>query len=144
MDATQQHYYEMGQPRVGATLWERPDLYIKESAVLSADKVTTPLLIGSNYDDLRVKFSNGYALFTALRRLGKRVWMIQQDGGDHSAIPPIYVNQFFNHYLKDDPAPVWMTRGIPARMKGIESGLELDHEITTPPPSPLVQKKVYK
>jgi len=32
----------------GATPWERPDLYRKSSAVLNADKVTTPLLIMHN------------------------------------------------------------------------------------------------
>jgi hypothetical protein len=34
--------------------------------------------------------------------------------------------QFFNYYLKDEPAPAWMTEGVPARLKGIESGLEND------------------
>jgi len=40
--------------------------------------------------------------------------------------------QFFNHYLKGAPAPKWMTKGIPARLKGIDDGLELDGDIRTP------------
>jgi hypothetical protein len=40
--------------------------------------------------------------------------------------------QFFDHYLKGTAAPKWMTRGIPARLKGICTGLELDNEIRTP------------
>jgi hypothetical protein len=31
------------------------------------------------------------------------------------------VTQFFYRYLKDAPPPKWMTDGIPARLKGIES-----------------------
>jgi hypothetical protein len=34
--------------------------------------------------------------------------------------------QFFDYYLKGSPPPKWMTEGIPARLKGVDSGLELD------------------
>ncbi len=44
----------------------------------------------------------------------------------------IRLNQFFDHYLKDAPAPVWMTKGIPYKMKGIVRGLELEDKIKTP------------
>jgi hypothetical protein len=37
----------------------------------------------------------------------------------------IRMQQFFDHYLKDAPAPVWMEVGVPAVMKGKEFGLEL-------------------
>ena len=33
------------------------------------------------------------------------------------------LSQFFDHYLKDAPAPRWMTEGVPATMKGIDWGL---------------------
>ena len=33
--------------------------------------------------------------------------------------------QFFDHYLKDAPKPVWMERGVPAIEKGINQGYEL-------------------
>ena len=35
------------------------------------------------------------------------------------------MQQFFDHYLKDAPAPVWMVEGVPAVMKGKTLGLEL-------------------
>ena|SRR5688500_7154830 len=44
----------------------------------------------------------------------------------------IRLMQFFDHYLKEKPAPVWMTRGIPASRKGIDKGFELDNNINTP------------
>jgi hypothetical protein len=34
--------------------------------------------------------------------------------------------QFFDHYLKGAPPPKWMTEGVPASSKGIDTGLELD------------------
>jgi hypothetical protein len=33
--------------------------------------------------------------------------------------------QFFNHYLKSQPAPVWMKEGIPALKKGKEMGYDI-------------------
>ncbi|HKO82719.1 MAG TPA: hypothetical protein VJU78_20070, partial [Chitinophagaceae bacterium] len=71
-------------------------------------------------------------LFIAMRNLNKKVWMLQYDKGRHSVGGKggedftIRATQFFDHYLKGAPAPVWMTRGIRASMKGIERGLELD------------------
>jgi dienelactone hydrolase len=120
-----QSYYESAQARIGVTLWQRPDLYIKNSPILQADKVTTPLLMMHNKADGLVPFAQGIAFFTALRRLNKKVWLLQYDDGDHhlygkSAIDyTIRMTQFFDHYLKGLPAPVWMREGIPARLKGL-------------------------
>ncbi|MDD3969235.1 MAG: hypothetical protein PHT18_10685, partial [Proteiniphilum sp.] len=38
----------------------------------------------------------------------------------------IRLQQFFDHYLKDEPAPVWMTRGLPAINKGRDWGYDTD------------------
>lgn len=120
---------ELDQGRIGATLWQRPDLYIKNSPIFCADKVTTPLLMMNNKGDRGVAFAQGVEFFTALRRLGKIVWMLQYDNGGHSVFDKealdytIRMTQFFNHYLKGIPAPKWMVQGIPARLKGIISGL---------------------
>jgi dipeptidyl aminopeptidase/acylaminoacyl peptidase len=125
--------FEKTQYRVGATLWERPDLYIKNSPIFRADLVTTPLLIMHTKNDGVVPFSNAVELFTALRRLSKKVWMLQYDNYNHSlsgnaaADFTIRMQQFFDHYLKGAPMPKWMKEGIPARMKGIERGLEIDN-----------------
>ena len=34
------------------------------------------------------------------------------------------MQQFFDHYLKGEPLPVWMAKGIPAVDKGKEFGFE--------------------
>ena len=133
------YWAEKGQGRMGATPWQIPELYISNSPIFKADRVSTPLLMMSNAGDRNVPFAQGVEFFTALRRLGKRVWMLQYDEGGHSLGRgegaedySIRMFQFFNHYLKGMPSPKWMTRGIPARLKGIDDGLELDGEIHTP------------
>jgi dienelactone hydrolase len=131
--ASRQATFELARERIGATLWQRPDLYIENSPVLLADKVSTPLLMMTNMADDDVPPQQGIELFTALRRLGKKVWMLQYDGEGHGLdglqaqedlTDRMY--QFFNYYLKGAPPPKWMTKGIPAELKGIDTGLELD------------------
>jgi dienelactone hydrolase len=134
------YHAERDQGRMGGTLWELRDLYLKNSPVLYADKVSTPLLLMNNKGDNIVPFSQGVEFFTALRRLGKRVWMLQYDNGRHSVGEEDAIDyhkrliQFFDHYLKGEPSPEWMTRGIPASLKGRESRMEGDKFIKTPGP----------
>jgi dienelactone hydrolase len=140
------YHEERIQGRIGATLWQRPDLYIKNSPIFKADRVSTPLLMMSNKADNTVLFPQGIEFFTALRRLGKKVWMLQYDDGGHSVGGKsaedftTRMTQFFDHYLKGAPAPRWMVEGIPAKMKGIDNGLELMPAGVTPGPGLSVEK----
>jgi dienelactone hydrolase len=124
--------FENFQFRIGATLWAKPDLFIKNSPVFYSNKVSTPLLIMHNKEDDIVSWTQGIEFFTALRRQNKRVWMLQYDGYGHSVEGKaaedysLRMTQFFNHYLKGTPAPEWMVKGIPATKKGIENGFEMD------------------
>jgi dipeptidyl aminopeptidase/acylaminoacyl peptidase len=140
--SSKQYLVETDQYRIGCTMWEQPGIYIENSPIFRADKVTTPLLLMNNKKDGAVPFAQGVEFFTALRRLGKKVWMLQYDDGAHSVYPlskeamdyHIRMAQFFDHYLKGKPAPRWMTRGIAANRKGVDDGLQLDDEIATPGP----------
>jgi hypothetical protein len=132
---------EKQQIRMGATLWQRPDAYIENSPIFQADKVTTPVLLVNNKLDGVVHFDQGVQFFSALRRLGKKAWMLQYDGEGHSLGETknqqdldIRVTQFFDHYLKGAPAPRWMLEGIPAKLKTIDTGYELDTTSRTPGP----------
>ena len=124
---------EAGQTRMGATLWQRPDLYIENTAIFHADKVTAPMLMMTNREDNAVPFTQGLEFYMALRRLGKKAWMLEYDGEGHGVHKPenevdftTRYTQFMDHYLKGAPPPKWMTDGIPAKRKGIDDGLELD------------------
>ncbi len=124
--------YESGQYRMGATLWQRPDLYVENSPIFKADKVTTPLLIMHNRKDPNVPWAQGVEWFTGLRRLQKKAWMLEYDDGIHGVDGKdagdytLRMTQFFDHYLKGVTAPIWMTKGIAAKDKGIITGYELD------------------
>lgn len=134
------YHAEKGQGRMGGTPWQLQKQYISNSPIFQADRVTTPTLLMNNKSDKQVPFSQGVEFFTALRRLGKRVWLLQYDDGGHgvggkSAIDyTIRMDQFFDHYLKGAPAPKWMVEGIPAKLKGIDDGLELEPAGVTPGP----------
>lgn len=128
-----QFQYEKTQSRIGATLWERPDLYIKNSPLFAADKVTTPLLITHNDADDAVPWYQGIEFFTALRRLGKKVWLLEYNGEAHNLVQrknrkdlSIRLGQFFDYYLKDAPPAKWIKDGLPATLKGKSWGLEVE------------------
>lgn len=76
------HAAERSQDRIGATMWEAPMKYIEHSAVLSADRITTPLLLMTGGEDHNVPAINTREMYYALRRLGKNVeWVNFADGG---------------------------------------------------------------
>ena len=122
--------YERTQTRIGGSLWETPLRYIENSPIFTADKIATPLLMMHNDQDTAVPWYQGIELFVALRRLGQPVWMLNYNGEPHGLRKPqnqkdwaVRMQQFFDHYLKDDPAPVWMEEGVPAILKGKTLGL---------------------
>lgn len=130
-----QFQYEHSQSRIGATLWQRRDLYLKNSPLFHADKITTPLLIMHNDKDGAVPWYQGIEFFTALRRLNKKAWMLQYNDEDHNLVErrnrkdlSVRLGQFFDYYLKGAPAPKWMTEGVPATLKGIDWGLKAEEK----------------
>ena len=130
-----QFQYERSQSRLGATLWERQDLYIKNSPLFKANKINTPILIMHNDKDGAVPWYQGIEFFTALRRLNKKVWMLQYNDEDHNLVErrnrkdlSIRLSQFFDHFLKGAPAAKWIREGVPASLKGIEWGIETEEK----------------
>ena len=125
-----QFQYEKTQSRIGATLWERPDLYLKNSALFELPKVQTPLVIMSNDADDAVPWYQGIEMFTAMKRLNKKVWMLVYNNEFHNLVErknkkdiQIREQQFFDYYLKGAEMPIWMSKGVPAIMKGRTLGL---------------------
>lgn len=123
--------YEHGQSRIGGSLWEKPIEYIENSPVFFANKVRTPMLMRHDDADEAVPWYQGIEYFLALRRHGVPVWMLNYNGQPHNL--KRYADrldwdrrmmQFFDHYLKDAPAPRWMREGIPATDKGIDAKLD--------------------
>src|SRR5258708_1899627 len=80
---SKQEYAETRRFGLPATPWERPDLYVKNSPIFYVGQVTTPILMVHNKNDGNVGFGQGLEFFTALRRAGKKAWMLQYDNGSH-------------------------------------------------------------
>jgi dipeptidyl aminopeptidase/acylaminoacyl peptidase len=120
-----QFQYEKTQSRIGATLWEKPQLYMQNSPLFYLPKVSTPLVIMHNDADGAVPWYQGIELFTGLRRLNKPVWLLNYNGEAHNLVQrknrkdiQMREQQFFDWLLKGERAPQWLSAGVPATMKG--------------------------
>ena len=125
--------YEHTQSRLGATPWSSPLRYLENSPLFTMDKVQTPILIMHNDADGHVPWYQGIEYFVAMKRLGKPCWLLNYTGEPHW--PMHMANridfqrrmfQFFNHYLKNQKMPKWMSEGVPA----VEGDTEADAATT--------------
>lgn len=113
-------HIETGQQRMQVPLYEDLDAYIRNSALFTAHKMTTPLLIEVGDSDGTVFFHQGVELYNVARRAGKPVVLIEYAGEDHGlrkkANQVDYQHRifaWFGHYLKDEPAAPWIAEGEP-------------------------------
>jgi len=67
-----------------------------------------------------VAFTNGLALYNAMRYNGKNAILLAYPGEGHGLRGmanrkdlTVRYFEFFNHYLKGAPAPKWMAEGVP-------------------------------
>ena len=127
---SRQFQYEKSQTRLGASLWERPDLYIKNSPLFSLPNIKTPLVIMSNDADDAVPWYQGIEMYSDMKRLNKKVWLLVYNNEAHNLVErrnrkdiQIREQQFFDSYLKGAPMPEWLSKGVPAVMKGRTWGL---------------------
>lgn len=122
-------YMEYVEGVLGSSFWDQQDLWLRLSPVINAGKIESPILMMNNYREGLRRWEGNVELFMALRRLNKRVWMLQYDKGGHGVFGKdredftIRITQFFDHFLKRMPMPKWMSTGVPAKLKGIEMGL---------------------
>ena len=121
--------YEHTQSRLGATPWSSPLRYLENSPLFTMDKVQTPILIMHNDADGHVPWYQGIEYFVAMKMLGKKCWLLNYTGEPHW--PMHMANridfqrrmfQFFNHYLKNQKMPKWMSEGVPAVEQPFELG----------------------
>jgi len=124
--------YEETQGRMGKTLWEDVEGYIKNSPIFYLDRIQTPLLIFHCDGDEAVPYSEGLNLFLAMRRLHKPAWLLNYKGDRHFLYNKaaqqdwtIRLKQFFDYYLRDTSVPRWMKEGIRQDERGIDQKYDL-------------------
>ncbi|HEV8482828.1 MAG TPA: prolyl oligopeptidase family serine peptidase [Blastocatellia bacterium] len=77
------HAPEKSQDRIGATLWQQPQKYIQQSAIMFADRIKTPLLLMTGEQDHNVPPRQAMEMYYALRRLNKEVEWVSYTNGGH-------------------------------------------------------------
>ncbi len=111
---------EWGQGRMDTNPFEGLDRYVAESPVHHVQKISTPFLILHGTADGAVDWNQGLEYYVAARRMGKEVILLSYPDEPHHLSKEanqkdfqIRMKQFFDHHLKDAPAPTWMTEGVP-------------------------------
>jgi len=134
-------YYLYSQGREGTTPWDNPELYRFESAMTHVREVTAPFLIMHGTADPTVAFQEGLGFYNALRFNGKNATLLAYPGEGHGLRGlanrrdlTIRYFQFFDHYLRDAPAPRWLTEGVPYLEKDLRR--DASKEIVKPAPTP--------
>jgi len=115
------HRYDIyGQGRYGTNPFDDFELYRSQSPITHVRTMNTPLLYLHGKQDGSVEYLQGMEFYNALRFLGKPVIFLSYPDEGHNLKKyenqkdfTIRLWQFFDHYLKDKPAPGWMVNGVP-------------------------------
>ncbi|MBA4378763.1 MAG: hypothetical protein C0395_08980 [Gemmatimonas sp.] len=90
--------------------WNAPELYVEQSPLYHADRITTPLLLLHGADDTNVPPGESDGMYIALTMLGKEVEYVQVEGQNHHILDHdrrIVWNDtilaWFARELRDDP-----------------------------------------
>jgi len=114
-----QPIFESSQGRFKGGYWDNLEAYQRNSPVYYAERVRTPLIILHNDKDGAVDFTQGVEYYNTLRRMGKKVVMLEYPGENHGLARPANqqdytarMKEFFDHELMGKPAPDWWTKGV--------------------------------
>ena len=117
---TNQHGYDTyGQGRFGTNPYDNLELFLDQSATPNAASMNTPLLILHGTADGSVEWLQAVEFYNGLRWFEKEnVILMSYPGEPHHL--RVYENQrdfqirmrqFYDHWLRDKPAPRWMGSG---------------------------------
>lgn len=99
-------WHETGQARMGVPPWIDPQRYVRNSPILRADKITTPMLI--IYGDADRSIDQPQSLFGALYRQNKDAIFLTYRGEGHIIISPANVRDQYKRifaFLDETLAP---------------------------------------
>jgi dipeptidyl aminopeptidase/acylaminoacyl peptidase len=117
---TNQHRYDIyGQGRFATNPFDDLELFRSQSATYNARTMDTPLMLMHGTNDGSVEWLQAVEFYNALRFNGKNVILLSYPGEAHGL--QRFENQrdyllrmqdFFDHHLKGQPAPSWITDGV--------------------------------
>ena len=113
-------HFEIGQERMEVPYWEDPDAYIRNSPVFNVKSLNTPLLVEVGDADGNVDMRQGIEYYNVARRAGKQLVLLAYEGENHGLAKKHNqidyhrrILTWFGHYLKGEPAPQWISDGVP-------------------------------
>ena len=103
-------YAYSGIASTGSFPWNNQELYVGQSPVYAADRVTTPLLLLTGDGDTNVPPGESHSMYTALKLLGREVELVEVPGQDHHILDRekryVWWNTilaWYDRWLKDEP-----------------------------------------
>jgi dipeptidyl aminopeptidase/acylaminoacyl peptidase len=100
--------------------WNNKEIYVEQSPLFHADKVSTPLLLLHGDQDTNVPRGESIQMYTALKLLGKTVEYIEVQGQNHTILDykkriqwQKTIMAWFDNWLKDQPQ--WWEELYPER-----------------------------
>ena len=98
--------------------WDDFEGHLESSPSYGIENLDTPVLLMHGDEDGVVDFRQGLEYYNYARRAGKEVVLLVYPGADHSLIREEQqvdyhrrILDWFGHYLKGEPAAVWITEG---------------------------------
>ncbi|MFV8326204.1 alpha/beta hydrolase family protein [Flavobacterium sp. ZS1P14] len=110
--------FENQQWRMGKSLYDDKEGYLRNSPIMHADNVKTPLLLWTGKNDRIVPWNQSVSYYLALRKLGVENRLLVYPDEDHSLQNP--TNQtdlskrmmaWFDHLLKGEAKPESLSQG---------------------------------
>jgi dipeptidyl aminopeptidase/acylaminoacyl peptidase len=128
-------YFDIEQGNLGCSPWEQFSIYTENSPIFNVQNINTPLLMMHNKEDDNVPFSQAIELYTSLRRLRKKTWLLQYDKKDEPNEGHMISNsrvkqldftvrqqQFFNFYLRDIQSSKWIKKNEDEKNEFVNQG----------------------
>ena len=124
---------ESGQGRMGVPLWADPARYARNSPLLAADRITTPVLLIHGDQDGNVPLRQSEALFSALYRQGKDAVLATYWGEGHNIASPGNVRDLYQRMFAFLDAGFSGRRAGPAGCRGPGSASSAPRPPSPPP-----------
>lgn len=111
--------FESQQFRMGKSLFEDYEGYLRNSPIRHASDIKTPILLWAGEDDRQVHYDQSIAFYLALRRLSKKEVLLIYPGEGHAMIKQenrkdltVKLSEWLGYFLKGEAPAEWMLEGV--------------------------------